>query len=182
MKTGTTNFPNEIKDGITPVRSDRPDCAPPLISDRHAEPGNGVRDQPFDDEVRAVPRAQRKAVTDQNVFFHATAAAAGSGVARRVLDDATDRFGQKAAMAKHSSTDQAQKVTDIAVQRHGGDGMRAGESVKRLCRKSGRGASIRALRTREIPKSAARYLMRRSPDQNRNQTTRHRPEQGVLRQ
>ena len=46
-------------------------------------------------------------------------------------------------MAKLFSTDQAQQVIDKAVQLHGGDGVRSGETVEKLYRE------IRALRIYE---------------------------------
>jgi acyl-CoA dehydrogenase len=53
------------------------------------------------------------------------------------------RVTREAAMAKLHATEAAQKVIDMAVQLHGGDGVRSGETVERLYRE------IRALRIYE---------------------------------
>ncbi len=58
-------------------------------------------------------------------------------------DTGAARVTREAAMAKLFSTDQAQKVIDRAVQLHGGDGVRSGETVEKLYRE------IRALRIYE---------------------------------
>lgn len=58
-------------------------------------------------------------------------------------DSGAPRVTREAAMAKLFSTEQAQIVIDKAVQLHGGDGVRSGETVERLYRE------IRALRIYE---------------------------------
>jgi len=58
-------------------------------------------------------------------------------------DSGAPRVTREAAMAKLFSTEQAQIVIDKAVQLHGGDGVRSGETVEKLYRE------IRALRIYE---------------------------------
>jgi len=58
-------------------------------------------------------------------------------------DSGAPRVSREAAMAKLYATEQAQKIIDQAVQLHGGDGVRSGETVERLYRE------IRALRIYE---------------------------------
>ena len=58
-------------------------------------------------------------------------------------------------MAKLFSTDQAQKVIDKAVQLHGGDGVRSGETVEKLYRE------IRALRIYEGASDVQRVIIAR---------------------
>ncbi|TCD11864.1 acyl-CoA dehydrogenase family protein [Oricola cellulosilytica] len=58
-------------------------------------------------------------------------------------DSGAPRVTREAAMAKLFATEQAQKVIDMAVQLHGGDGVRHGHVVERLYRE------IRALRIYE---------------------------------
>jgi len=58
-------------------------------------------------------------------------------------DQGAARVTREAAMAKLYATEAAQKVIDMAVQLHGGDGVRSGETVERLYRE------IRALRIYE---------------------------------
>ena len=58
-------------------------------------------------------------------------------------DNGAPRVTREAAMAKLFATEQAQRVIDMAVQLHGGDGVRSGETVERLYRE------IRALRIYE---------------------------------
>lgn len=58
-------------------------------------------------------------------------------------DTGQPRITREAAMAKLFATEEAQKVVDMAVQLHGGDGVRAGHVVERLYRE------IRALRIYE---------------------------------
>ena len=47
-------------------------------------------------------------------------------------DSGAPRITREAAMAKLFSTEQAQKVIDMAVQLHGGDGVKSGQVVERL--------------------------------------------------
>ncbi|GAB5446283.1 acyl-CoA dehydrogenase family protein [Gymnodinialimonas sp.] len=70
-------------------------------------------------------------------------------------DSGAPRITREAAMAKLFSTDQAQKVIDKAVQLHGGDGVRAGETVERLYRE------IRALRIYEGASDVQRVIIAR---------------------
>ncbi len=65
------------------------------------------------------------------------------------------RVTREAAMAKLFSTDQAQQVIDRAVQLHGGDGVRSGETVERLYRE------IRALRIYEGASDVQRVVIAR---------------------
>lgn len=70
-------------------------------------------------------------------------------------DSGAPRVSREAAMAKLFSTDQAQKVIDAAVQLHGGDGVRSGETVERLYRE------IRALRIYEGASDVQRVIIAR---------------------
>ncbi|MDE3080190.1 MAG: acyl-CoA dehydrogenase family protein [Paracoccaceae bacterium] len=66
------------------------------------------------------------------------------------------RISREAAMAKLYATEAAQKVIDAAVQLHGGDGVRHGETVERLYRE------IRALRIYEGASDVQRLIIARS--------------------
>jgi acyl-CoA dehydrogenase len=70
-------------------------------------------------------------------------------------DNGAPRVTREAAMAKQFSTDQAQKVIDRAVQLHGGDGVRSGETVEKLYRE------IRALRIYEGASDVQRVVIAR---------------------
>ena len=70
-------------------------------------------------------------------------------------DTGAPRITREAAMAKLFSTDQAQKVIDKAVQLHGGDGVRSGETVEKLYRE------IRALRIYEGASDVQRVIIAR---------------------
>ncbi|MDR9483890.1 MAG: acyl-CoA dehydrogenase [Sediminimonas sp.] len=70
-------------------------------------------------------------------------------------DSGADRITREAAMAKLFSTEQAQKVIDRAVQLHGGDGVKSGETVERLYR------DIRALRIYEGASDVQRIVIAR---------------------
>ena len=70
-------------------------------------------------------------------------------------DSGAARITREAAMAKLFSTDQAQKVIDRAVQLHGGDGVRSGETVEKLYRE------IRALRIYEGASDVQRVIIAR---------------------
>ncbi|MFD2739953.1 acyl-CoA dehydrogenase family protein [Sulfitobacter aestuarii] len=70
-------------------------------------------------------------------------------------DSGAARVTREAAMAKLFATDQAQKVIDGAVQLHGGDGVRSGETVERLYRE------IRALRIYEGASDVQRVVIAR---------------------
>jgi acyl-CoA dehydrogenase len=70
-------------------------------------------------------------------------------------DNGAPRVTREAAMAKLFSTDQAQKVIDRAVQLHGGDGVRSGETVEKLYRE------IRALRIYEGASDVQRVIIAR---------------------
>ena len=70
-------------------------------------------------------------------------------------DSGAPRVTREAAMAKLFSTDQAQSVIDRAVQLHGGDGVKSGETVERLYRE------IRALRIYEGASDVQRVIIAR---------------------
>ena len=70
-------------------------------------------------------------------------------------DTGAPRVTREAAMAKLFSTEAAQKVIDTAVQLHGGDGVRSGETVERLYRE------IRALRIYEGASDVQRVVIAR---------------------
>ncbi|AXC49312.1 acyl-CoA dehydrogenase [Paracoccus suum] len=66
------------------------------------------------------------------------------------------RVSREAAMAKLYATEAAQKVIDMAVQLHGGDGVRSGQIVERLYRE------IRALRIYEGASDVQRVVIARA--------------------
>lgn len=70
-------------------------------------------------------------------------------------DSGAPRITREAAMAKLYSTEQAQKVIDTAVQLHGGDGVKSGETVERLYR------DIRALRIYEGASDVQKVIIAR---------------------
>ncbi|MGB0410819.1 MAG: acyl-CoA dehydrogenase family protein [Pikeienuella sp.] len=70
-------------------------------------------------------------------------------------DSGAPRVTREAAMAKLFSTDQAQKVIDRAVQMHGGDGVKSGQTVEKLYRE------IRALRIYEGASDVQRVIIAR---------------------
>ncbi len=70
-------------------------------------------------------------------------------------DSGAPRVTREAAMAKLFATDQAQAVIDKAVQLHGGDGVKSGETVERLYRE------IRALRIYEGASDVQRVVIAR---------------------
>lgn len=70
-------------------------------------------------------------------------------------DTGAPRVTREAAMAKLFSTDQAQLVIDRAVQLHGGDGVKSGETVEKLYRE------IRALRIYEGASDVQRVIIAR---------------------
>ncbi|PIV75388.1 MAG: acyl-CoA dehydrogenase [Rhodobacteraceae bacterium CG17_big_fil_post_rev_8_21_14_2_50_65_11] len=70
-------------------------------------------------------------------------------------DSGAARITREAAMAKLFSTDQAQQVIDRAVQLHGGDGVKSGETVERLYRE------IRALRIYEGASDVQKVIIAR---------------------
>ncbi len=71
-------------------------------------------------------------------------------------DKGAARITREAAMAKLHATEAAQKVIDIAVQLHGGDGVRHGFAVENLYRE------IRALRIYEGASDVQRVVIARS--------------------
>ena len=71
-------------------------------------------------------------------------------------DQAGARISREAAMAKLYATEAAQKVIDMAVQLHGGDGVRAGIVVEYLYRE------IRALRIYEGASDVQRIIIARA--------------------
>lgn len=73
-----------------------------------------------------------------------------------VKDQGAPRVSREAAMAKLYSTEAAQKVIDMAVQLHGGDGVRHGFAVESLYRE------IRALRIYEGASDVQRVVIARS--------------------
>ncbi|MGC3939738.1 acyl-CoA dehydrogenase family protein [Roseobacter sp. EG26] len=70
-------------------------------------------------------------------------------------DSGAPRVTREAAMAKLFATDRAQSVIDKAVQLHGGDGVKSGETVERLYR------DIRALRIYEGASDVQRVVIAR---------------------
>lgn len=70
-------------------------------------------------------------------------------------DSGAARVSREAAMAKLFATDEAQKVIDAAVQLHGGDGVKSGETVERLYRE------IRALRIYEGASDVQKVIIAR---------------------
>ena len=73
-----------------------------------------------------------------------------------VKDMGAERVSREAAMAKLYSTEAAQRVIDLAVQLHGGDGVRHGFAVESLYRE------IRALRIYEGASDVQRVIIARS--------------------
>ena len=73
-----------------------------------------------------------------------------------VKDQGAPRVSREAAMAKLYATEAAQKVIDMAVQLHGGDGVRHGFAVESLYRE------IRALRIYEGASDVQRIVIARS--------------------
>lgn len=71
-------------------------------------------------------------------------------------DQGSARISREAAMAKLFSTEAAQRVIDMAVQLHGGDGVRTGFAVEHLYRE------IRALRIYEGASDVQRVIIARS--------------------
>ena len=71
-------------------------------------------------------------------------------------DMGAPRVSREAAMAKLFATDEAQKVIDAAVQLHGGDGVKSGETVERLYRE------IRALRIYEGASDVQKVIIARA--------------------
>ena len=71
-------------------------------------------------------------------------------------DQGVARISREAAMAKLYATEAAQKVIDMAVQLHGGDGVRTGFAVEALYRE------IRALRIYEGASDVQRLVIARS--------------------
>lgn len=74
-------------------------------------------------------------------------------------DAGAARISREAAMAKLYATEAAQEVIDMAVQLHGGDGVRVGSTVEHLYRE------IRALRIYEGASDVQRIVIARSLDQ-----------------
>ncbi|MTI11045.1 acyl-CoA dehydrogenase family protein [Curvivirga aplysinae] len=72
-----------------------------------------------------------------------------------IKDMGASRITREAAMAKLFATDQAQQIIDKAVQLHGGDGVKSGETVERLYR------DIRALRIYEGASDVQRIIIAR---------------------
>ncbi len=73
-----------------------------------------------------------------------------------VKDQGAARVSREAAMAKLYATEAASRVIDLAVQLHGGDGVRTGSTVERLYRE------IRALRIYEGASDVQRLVIARS--------------------
>ena len=73
-----------------------------------------------------------------------------------VKDQGAQRVSREAAMAKLYATEAAQRVIDMAVQLHGGDGVRHGVAVESLYRE------IRALRIYEGASDVQRIIIARS--------------------
>ena len=70
-------------------------------------------------------------------------------------DSGAERVTREAAMAKLFATERAQRVIDQALQLHGGDGVRSGETVERLYRE------IRALRIYEGASDVQKVIIAR---------------------
>ena len=70
-------------------------------------------------------------------------------------DQGAPRISREAAMAKLFATDQAQQIIDKAVQLHGGDGVRVGQTVESLYRE------IRALRIYEGASDVQKVIIAR---------------------
>jgi len=79
-------------------------------------------------------------------------------------DMGAPRVTREAAMAKLYSTEAAQKVIDRAVQLHGGDGVKSGQTVERLYRE------IRALRIYEGASDVQRVVIARQTQANMGET------------
>ncbi|MEP3428627.1 MAG: acyl-CoA dehydrogenase family protein [Roseibium sp.] len=77
-------------------------------------------------------------------------------------DMGAPRITREAAMAKLFATEQAQQVIDKAVQLHGGDGVRSGQSVEKLYRE------IRALRIYEGASDVQKIIIARQTLQENN--------------
>lgn len=75
-------------------------------------------------------------------------------------DMGAPRVTREAAMAKLFATDQAQQIIDRAVQLHGGDGVKSGETVEKLYRE------IRALRIYEGASDVQRVVIARQAMSN----------------
>jgi acyl-CoA dehydrogenase len=73
-----------------------------------------------------------------------------------VKDQGAARVSREAAMAKLYATEAAQRIIDMAVQLHGGDGVRQGFAVESLYRE------IRALRIYEGASDVQRIVIARS--------------------
>ena len=71
-------------------------------------------------------------------------------------DNGAQRISREAAMAKLYATEAAQKIIDMAVQLHGGDGVRHGVVVESLYRE------IRALRIYEGASDVQRVIIARN--------------------
>jgi len=79
-------------------------------------------------------------------------------------DMGAPRVTREAAMAKLYSTEAAQKVIDRAVQLHGGDGVKSGQTVERLYRE------LRALRIYEGASDVQRVVIARQTQANMGET------------
>ena len=73
-----------------------------------------------------------------------------------VKDQGAARISREAAMAKLHATEAAQRIIDMAVQLHGGDGVRSGFAVEHLYRE------IRALRIYEGASDVQRIIIARA--------------------
>ena len=71
-------------------------------------------------------------------------------------DAGAPRITREAAMAKLHATETAQRVIDMAVQLHGGDGVKSGETVERLYRE------VRALRIYEGASDVQKLIIARA--------------------
>jgi acyl-CoA dehydrogenase len=71
-------------------------------------------------------------------------------------DKGAARISREAAMAKLYATEAAQRVIDMAVQLHGGDGVRQGSTVEQLYRE------VRALRIYEGASDVQRVVIARA--------------------
>ena len=126
----------------------------------------GFARRALDEAVARVqtPRGQRAALAElqmvqghiADMTLEVDAAALLIYRAAWVKDQGAARISREAAMAKLYATEAAQRVVDMAVQLHGGDGVQVGMAVEHLYRE------IRALRIYEGASDVQRVIIARS--------------------
>lgn len=126
----------------------------------------GFARRALDEAVARVqtPRGQRAALAElqmvqghiADMALEVDAAALLIYRAAWVKDQGAARISREAAMAKLYATEAAQRVVDMAVQLHGGDGVQVGMAVEHLYRE------IRALRIYEGASDVQRVIIARS--------------------